>query len=298
MVRGCQHSVSCKVYEVWWASLLSSSHGLLPQNDGALPPLGRRPPLCVLLLQHPLEFCLLDRPLSDSFRFLKPWKSPLPHDDSLSSADARLPEAILTSGRAPAWDRGCWHGDAYSEDVADLAVGLLIDVLRKVSASDRYVRRGLWSSGAEFALGSKVAKRLDAFGCAVSYNSRRTKPYVPFPFYSDVDELAQTHHMITREVLLALGKEGVIVNVGRGSIVDEKKMVQLLVQGELKGAGLDVFENEPDVPEELLALGNVVESLHTAVFTPESFSDVCDLTVGNLEAFFLNKPFLSPALDE
>ncbi|KAF8036175.1 hypothetical protein BT93_C2010 [Corymbia citriodora subsp. variegata] len=333
-----------------------------PQHDGAPPPLSRRPPPCVLLLRHPLEFSLVNRSLpEDDFRFLKPWESPLPLDDFLSSADARPAEAILTNGRASVTadmlqrlpdvrlvataSAGLNHidlaecrrrgiavvtaGDVYSEDVADLAVGLLIDVLRKVSAGDRYVRRGLWSSEGEFALGSKlgskrvgivglgkigleVAKRLEVFGCAISYNSRKKKPHISYPFYSNVCELAtncdalviccglneQTHHMITREVLLALGKEGVIVNIGRGSIIDEKEMVQLLVQGELGGAGLDVFENEPNVPEELLALDNVVLSPHSAVFTPESFSDLCDLIIGNLEAFFSNKPLLSPASDE
>ncbi|KAF8036174.1 hypothetical protein BT93_C2009 [Corymbia citriodora subsp. variegata] len=333
-----------------------------PPNDGAPPPVDRRPPPCVLLLRQPIQFSLLDRPLpEDNFRFLKPWESPLPLDDFLSSADARSAEAILTSGLTPVTadmlrrlpdvrlvattSAGLNHidlaecrrrgiavttaGDAYSEDAADLAVGLLIDVLRKVSAGDRYVRRGLWSSKGEFALSSKlggkrvgivglgrigleVAKRLEVFGCAISYNSRKKKPYVLYPFYSNVCELAtncdalviccglneQTHHMINREVLLALGKEGVIVNIGRGSIIDEQEMVQLLVQGELGGAGLDVFENEPNVPEELLALDNVVLSLHRAVFTPESFSDLCDLIIGNLEAFFSNKPLLSPMLDE
>ncbi|XP_048131916.1 glyoxylate/hydroxypyruvate reductase HPR3-like [Rhodamnia argentea] len=334
-----------------------------PQKDGAPPPFGRRPPRppCVLLLRHPLQFSLFNRPLPDNFHFLKPWESPLPLDDFLSSDNACSAEAILTSGKVPVTadmlrrlpevrlvvttSAGLNHidlaecrrrgiaianaGGAYSEDVADLAVGLLIDVLRKVSASDRYVRRGLWSSEGEFALGSKlggkrvgivglgsiglkVAKRLEAFGCAISYQSRKKKPHASYAFYSNVYELAancdalviccclneQTHHMINREVLLALGKDGVIVNIGRGSIIDEKEMVQLLVQGELGGAGLDVFENEPKVPEELLALDNVVLSPHTAAFTPESFSDLCDLVIGNLEAFFSNKPLLSPVLDE
>ncbi|KAI6706722.1 hypothetical protein NL676_009684 [Syzygium grande] len=331
-------------------------------NDGAPPPPDRRPPPRVLLLRQPLEFSLVDRPLPDGFRFLKPWESPLPLDDFLSSsADARSAEAILSCGVAPVTadvlrrlpslrlvvttSAGLNHidvaecrrrgiaianaGGAYSEVVADLAVGLLIDVLRKVSAGDRYVRRGLWSSEGEFALGSKlggkrvgivglgkigleVAKRLEAFGCAISYNSRKKKPYVSYPFYSDVRELAtncdilviccglneQTRHMINREVLLALGKEGVVVNIGRGSIIDEQEMVRLLVQGELGGAALDVFENEPNVPEELRALDNVVLSPHRAVFTPESFSKLCDLVIGNLEAFFSDKPLLSPVLDE
>ncbi|KAK3429859.1 hypothetical protein EUGRSUZ_E01349, partial [Eucalyptus grandis] len=327
------------------------------------PPLHRRPPPCILLLRDPHHFFLLNHPLPDNFHFLKPWESPLPFDDFLSSADSRSAEAILTSGRAPVTadmlrrlprvrivvnaSVGLNHinlaecgrrgiavagaGDTKSEEVADLAVGLLIDVLRKVSASDRSVRHGLWSSEGEFALGSKVllggkrvgivglgriglevAKRVEAFGCAISYNSREKKPHIPYPFYSNVRDLAansdalviccglteQTHHMVDREVLLALGKEGVIVNIGRGPIIDEKEMVQLLVRGELGGVGLDVFENEPDVPEELLGLDNVVLSPHVADFTPETISNLCDLIVGNLEAFFSNKPLLSPVLDE
>jgi hydroxypyruvate reductase 2 len=104
--------------------------------------------------------------------------------------------------------------------------------------------------------------------------------------------------MINREVLLALGKEGVIVNIGRGAIIDEKEMVQCLAEGEIGGAGLDVFENEPNVPKEFFALDNVVLEPHLAVFTPESFKALRDLMIGNLEAFFSNKPLLSAAIDE
>lgn len=161
-------------------------------------------------------------------------------------------------------------------------------------------------------IGLEVAKRLDAFGCVILYNSRRKKANVPYPFFSNVRELAansdaiiiccaftdETHHMINKEVLKALGKEGVIINIGRGAIVNEKELVQCLVQGEIAGAGLDVFENEPDVPKELFTMDNVVLSPHAAVFTPESHSDLYDLVVGNLEAFFSNKPLLSPVLDE
>ncbi|CAK7347963.1 unnamed protein product [Dovyalis caffra] len=219
-------------------------------------------------------------------------------------------------------------GNVYSDDVADLAVGLLIDVLRKVSASDRYVRQGFWATKGDYPLGSKlggkrvgivglgnigreVAKRLEAFGCFVSYNSRKKKPYVSYPFYQNVCELAancdaliiccglsdETHHMINKQVLSALGKEGVIVNVGRGPIIDEKEMLRCLVQGEIAGAGLDVFENEPDVPKEFFALDNVVLSPHRAVFTPESEKNLSQLVVGNLEAFLSNKPLLSEYVD-
>ncbi|KAF5733114.1 glyoxylate/hydroxypyruvate reductase HPR3-like [Tripterygium wilfordii] len=220
-------------------------------------------------------------------------------------------------------------GDVYSADVADAAVGLLISVLRKITVAGRYVKQGFWAARGDYPLGSKlggkrvgivglgnigslVAKRLEAFGCQISYNSRNKKPSVSYPFYPEVRELAansdaiivccgltdQTYHMIDKEVLAALGKNGVIVNIGRGPIIDEKEMVRLLVQGELGGAGLDVFENEPDVPKELFALDNVVMTPHNAVFTPESMHDVAKHVVGNLEAFFANRPLLSPYMDD
>lgn len=157
-------------------------------------------------------------------------------------------------------------------------------------------------------IGIEVAKRLEAFGCIILYNSRKEKPFVSYPFYSNVHELAsnsnalviccgltdETHHMINKEVMLALGKDGVIVNIGRGSIIDEKEMVRLLARKELGGAGLDVFENEPCVPKELFGLDNVVMTPHSSVLTPESFLDVCKLVVGNLVAFFSGRPLLSP----
>ena len=99
--------------------------------------------------------------------------------------------------------------------------------------------------------------------------------------------------MIDRNVLLRLGKEGVIVNIGRGAIINEKELVECLVKGDIGGAGLDVFENEPNVPKELSELDNVVLSPHRAVYTPESLKDLCQLVIGNLEAFFSNKPLLS-----
>ncbi|XP_019055160.1 PREDICTED: glyoxylate/hydroxypyruvate reductase HPR3 isoform X2 [Nelumbo nucifera] len=220
-------------------------------------------------------------------------------------------------------------GNAFSVDVADYAVGLLLDVLRRISAADSYVRRGLWPVQGDFRLGhklggkrvgivglgsigSEIAKRLEAFGCSISYNSRRKKPSVSFPYYSNVYDLAadsdvlilscalteETFHMVNKDVLSALGKEGIIINVGRGALIDEKELVRCLVQGEIGGAGLDVFEKEPDVPKELFALDNVILSPHRAVLTPESFDALQELVIGNLEAFFSNKPLLSPVKDE
>ncbi|KAJ0036058.1 hypothetical protein Pint_26401 [Pistacia integerrima] len=204
-------------------------------------------------------------------------------------------------------------GVAFSEDVADLAVGLLIDVLRKISASDASFEPppGLKPLGGKRVgmgkIGSEVVKRLEAFGCIISYNSRRKKSAIPFPYYPDVYELVvnsdvlvvccalteETHHIINKDVMTALGKEGVIINVGRGALIDEKEMVKLLVCGEIGGVGLDVFENEPHVPKELFQLDNVVLSPHCAVATPECFDALEELIVFNLKAFFANKPLWS-----
>ncbi|XP_043716209.1 glyoxylate/hydroxypyruvate reductase HPR3-like [Telopea speciosissima] len=294
------------------------------------------------------------------FRFLKAWESSMPLDLFLTT-HAQSVRALLCSGDTPVTadalrclpslqcivtaSAGLNHidlaecrrrgvsiansGDAFSEDIAECAVALYFDVLRRISAADRYVRQGLWPKKGAYPLGSRlagkrvgivglghigseVAKRLVALGCSVSYNSREKKSSIEFPYYSDVRELAansdalilccawtkETHHIINRDVLLALGKKGVIINVGRGALIDEKELIECLMQGETGGAGLDVFENEPNVPKELCALDNVVLSPHRAVSTPESYLSLQDLLIANLEAFFTNKPLVSEVKDE
>jgi glyoxylate/hydroxypyruvate reductase len=157
-------------------------------------------------------------------------------------------------------------------------------------------------------IGSLVARRLSAFGCPVSYHSRSPKPAAPYTFFSTVLGLAaesdvlvlscalteETRHVVGREVMEALGPRGVLVNVGRGGLVDELELVRCLRDGVIAGAGLDVVENEPHVPPELFAMDNVVLSNHRAVATPESIRDVIDLVAGNLDAFFAGRPLLSP----
>lgn len=309
----------------------------------------------VLIIRPPTVFKSLESDFSQKFQLVKPGESQLPLDQFLAT-HAHDVRAMIASAATPVNSDVLRHlpslkcivtssagidridlqecrrrgiaianaGTVFSAVVADTAVALLIDVLRRVVAADRYVRGGNWPVKGDYPLGSKlggkrvgivglgsigmeVAKRLEAFGCTISYNSRKEKPSVPFPFYSNVCELAtncdililccalndQTHHMINKEVLLALGKEGVIVNVARGAVIDEKELVRFLVQGDISGAGLDVFENEPEVPRELFALDNVVLSPHRAVFTEESIRDAVDLMFTNLEAFFSNKPLLS-----
>jgi hydroxypyruvate reductase 2 len=159
-------------------------------------------------------------------------------------------------------------------------------------------------------IGLEVAKRLEAFNCMISYNSRNKKSLVSYPFYSTVLELAnntnililccelndQTRHIVNREVMLALGKGGIIVNVGRGALIDEKELLRCLMEGEIGGAGLDVFENEPHVSKELFSLDNVVLSPHAAVLTSESVISIGQLVEQNLEAFFSNKPLITPVI--
>ncbi|MED6211136.1 hypothetical protein PIB30_070676 [Stylosanthes scabra] len=215
-------------------------------------------------------------------------------------------------------------GKFFSDEVADMAVGLLIDVMRKVSAADRFVRTSCESATWSFPLGYKVsgkrigivglgsigmevAKRLECFGCNILYHSKHKKSTVPYPFYNNVLDLAatsnalvlccalneETRHMVNREVMLALGKEGFIVNVGRGGLIDEKQLVKCLMDGEIGGAALDVFEDEPNVPKELLSMDNVVLTPHCAAFTTECIIKLCEVVARNIEAFLSDMPLIT-----
>ncbi|GAB2290885.1 hypothetical protein Dimus_025149 [Dionaea muscipula] len=316
----------------------------------------------VLMLCPPSVYTIFHAEFSKNFHFIKSYESTLPTDQFLSAYAADI-TALLLSGSGPPITAdgvlchlpslkcivpppaGLDHvdltecrrrdiavanaGDIFSVDVADFAVALLIDVLRKISAGDRYVRSGLWSSNGNYGLGSKligrrvgivglgnigskVAVRLQAFGCRIFYTSRTLKPSALYEYCSDVYELAnkvdilmiccaltdQTRHMVNKEVLSKLGKDGVIVNIARGAIIDENELVRCLVDNKIAGAGLDVFEHEPSVPKELFALENVVLSPHRAVFTLDSLRDMYEHVTGNLKAFFSGKPLLSRYVDD
>ncbi|KAM0900874.1 hypothetical protein ACQ4PT_020344 [Festuca glaucescens] len=160
------------------------------------------------------------------------------------------------------------------------------------------------------SIGSSIAKRLKALGRVIQYHSRRPKDTVSFKYFHDVISLAtesdalivacalndQTRHIVNKEVLGALGKDGVVVNIARGGNIDEAELISALREGKIAGAGLDVFEKEPVVPAEFFSMDNVVLTGHEAVFTTESGSDLCDLMIGNLEAFFDGRPLLTPVL--
>ncbi|GAB4842235.1 Glyoxylate/hydroxypyruvate/pyruvate reductase 2kgr [Ancistrocladus abbreviatus] len=216
--------------------------------------------------------------------------------------------------------------DVLTDDVADLAIGLMLATLRRIPECDRYVRSGSWKKG-DFKLttkfsgktvgiiglgriGSAIAKRAEAFDCPISYYSRSKKPDTTYTYYPSVVELAsnchilvvacalteETHHIVNREVIDALGPKGVLINIGRGPHVDEPELVSALVEGRLGGAGLDVFEHEPHVPEELFKLDNVVLLPHVGSGTVETRTEMANLVLGNLEAHFLGKPLLTPVV--
>jgi hydroxypyruvate reductase 2 len=213
-----------------------------------------------------------------------------------------------------------------TEDVADLAIGLILALLRRLCECDRYVRSGKWKTG-DFKLttkfsgktvgiiglgriGTAIAKRAEAFSCPINYYSRRVKSDVGYKYYPTVVELAknsdilvvacpltdETRHIVNGEVMDALGAKGVLINIGRGPHVDEQELVKALREGRLGGAALDVFEQEPHVPEELFGLENVVLLPHVGSGTVETRNAMADLVVGNLEAHFSGKSLLTPVV--
>jgi len=211
-----------------------------------------------------------------------------------------------------------------SDDVADMAMALVLGIARRVPEGDRYVREGRWPGG-PLALGRKVsgarmgivgmgrigqaiARRASAFGMPIAYTARSAKADLPWSFVSNAVALAQqsdflvvitpggagTRHLINANVLAALGPNGYLINVARGSVVDEEALICALRDGTIAGAGLDVFANEPQVPEALRQLPNVVLSPHTASATAQTRQDMADLAFANMRAGIDGQPLITP----
>ena len=211
-----------------------------------------------------------------------------------------------------------------NDAVAELAVGLMIALCRRIPQADAHVRAGKWlerrlraDRGADRGacgilglgrIGKEVARRLQAMKMRVSYHGRREQAYQPYVFYPDLRALARDVDWLvvvapgsaaTRRHRLAggaggAGPEGALVNVSRGSLVDEAALVELLADGRLGGAALDVFADEPRVPEALLAMPNVVLSPHQGSATEKTRAAMGDLVVRNLAAHFAGDPLLTP----
>jgi hydroxypyruvate reductase len=214
--------------------------------------------------------------------------------------------------------------DVLSDDVADMGIALMLAVSRSVPQADKYVREGQWISGpmplarkvsgARLGIvglgriGSAIARRAAGFDMSIAYTSRNKVADSPYTYYptpaalaAEVDFLmvitpggAGTKGLISAEVLTALGKKGYLINVARGSVVDESALIDALKNDVIAGAALDVFEDEPNVPEALRAMGNVVLTPHVASATWQTRRAMADLAFGNLQAHFAGKPLLTP----
>ena len=218
--------------------------------------------------------------------------------------------------------------DVLNDCVADLAFGLVLASGRRIPEGDRFVRAGRWEqkpatpfplgrqvSGARLGIvglgriGRTVARRASGFDMDVRYHNRRPVEGAPWTYEPQLLELArwadflvvitaggaQTRHLIDARVLDALGAKGFLVNVSRGTVVDEQALVKALQEKRIGGAGLDVFEREPQVPHELFALDNVVMVPHIASATVQTREAMAQCVMDNLAAFFAGRPLPSAA---
>lgn len=208
--------------------------------------------------------------------------------------------------------------------VADMAFALLLAAARGIAAGDRYVREGRWLQGA-FPLmprihsrpmgilgmgriGREIARRAEAFGMTVLYHNRRPVPGVAHGYRDSVLALARdcellmvacpggeaTRHLVNAEVLAALGPRGIVVNIARGTVIDEAALVAALQARTIAAAGLDVFEHEPQVPAALMALDNAVLMPHRGGGTIETWEECADMVIANLLAHFEGRPLPNP----
>ena len=219
----------------------------------------------------------------------------------------------------------CHTPDELAEDVADGAIALTYGLLRKIVAGDRFVRAGTWlkerpTPSTRLAgktmgvvglgkIGAHIAKRAQAIGMKVKYNGPREKPDAGFPFVADVGVLAAgcdvlvlacpggeaTRNLVNRAVIEQLGPKGYLVNVARGSVVEEGALLDALEAGKIAGAALDVFASEPNIDPRFLALDNVVLQPHSASITHETRAAMVARLLGDIDAFINGKPFYDAA---
>jgi len=212
-----------------------------------------------------------------------------------------------------------------NDDVANMAVALLLAISREIVEADRYVRRGDWVKKGKMGvqrgirgkrvgvlglggIGRDLARKLEVFGCEIAYHNRRENPEVPYRYYPDLLTMAkdsdylivicpateETRKMVNRGVIDALGPEGTLINIARGTIVDEDALVEALQEGRLGAFASDVFANEPHVPEVLFEMSNVILIPHLGSATVETRRAMGELVLKNLELFFAGKPLKTP----
>jgi len=213
--------------------------------------------------------------------------------------------------------------DVLTDDVADLAMGLILSIGRRIPQSDKFVRNADWVSepftmthkvtGTRLGvvglgrIGQAIAKRAAAFDMTIAYTGRRAKTNAPFRYYPTASELAansdylvvavpggdDTKNMINAQVLKALGPKGIVINIARGSVVDQTALIQALKDKSIAGAALDVFWDEPNIDPQFFKMHNVVLTPHNGSNTHETRRAMADLALANLKAFFDEQPLLT-----
>jgi lactate dehydrogenase-like 2-hydroxyacid dehydrogenase len=217
--------------------------------------------------------------------------------------------------------------DAASDSVADTAVGLILMTVRGFGAAERYARAGRWSVDGPYPLtqavtgsrvgilglghiGSAIAHRLTGFNCVIAYHNRHELPGLGYPYAPSPVDLAKSVEvlvvattggknappLVSRDVLEALGPDGYLINIARGSVVDEQALVELLAQGRLAGAGLDVVAHEPDVPQQLREMDNVVVLPHVGTATTQARAAMTALTLRNLNQYLTDGTLTTPVV--
>ncbi len=214
--------------------------------------------------------------------------------------------------------------DVLTECVADNALALILATVRRTAFNDRFIRAGRWLResapltdrvwGESLGIvglgriGQAIARRAEAFGMSVAYHGRRALPGASYRYCANLTQMARevsilvvacpggeaTRGIVSREVLQALGPQGYLVNISRGSTIDEEALVEALCAGRLAGAGLDVFTDEPHVPEALLTRDNVTLQPHVSSGTHYTRAAMGQLVVDNLAAWFAGEPLLTP----
>lgn len=214
--------------------------------------------------------------------------------------------------------------DVLTDDVADLAIGLLLQTVRQLSSAERFLRAGKWHEGSYpltdtlqgktvgilglGRIGKAIARRLAAFGVKLAYHGRSQQVGVDLAFFHSPRALAEacdiiivampggpgTNHLVDAQVIHALGPTGILVNVARGSVIDEPALIEALRNGQIAAAGLDVFESEPDIAAPLLALDNVVLLPHVGSGTHRTRLAMGQLVIDNLIGHFGHEGALTP----
>jgi lactate dehydrogenase-like 2-hydroxyacid dehydrogenase len=216
--------------------------------------------------------------------------------------------------------------DVLTEEVADTALGLLINTVRELPKAENWLRAGRWQAEGPYRLtpatlrgrhagifgmgriGQAIARRLEAMGLKVSYHNRRQIDAIPYDYYPSLKELASavdtlisvvpggasTDKAVNAEIFEALGPDGVFINIGRGTTVDEPSLIRALTNGTIRAAGLDVFADEPRVPEALIALPNACLLPHVGSATEHTRGAMADLVVDNLLSWFTEGKAISP----